>query len=52
MAGRGIEVTATEPAREQVLGQIMRVLPEAVGVTADVTVHLARRVHERPRPGR
>lgn len=32
---------ATE--REQVFGQIMKVLPEAVEVTADVTVHLARR---------
>ncbi|WLQ65250.1 MULTISPECIES: class I SAM-dependent methyltransferase [Streptomyces] len=41
---------ATE--REQVFGQIMKVLPEAVEVTADVTVHLARRVHEQPRPGR
>jgi hypothetical protein len=30
--------------REQVLGQIMRVLPEQVNVTADITLHLARRL--------
>lgn len=29
--------------QEQVLGQIMRVLPEQVSVTADITVHLAQR---------
>jgi hypothetical protein len=29
--------------QEQVLGQIMRVLPEQVTVTADITLHLARR---------
>jgi SAM-dependent methyltransferase len=31
------------PQQEQVLGQIMRVLPKQVNVTADITVHLARR---------
>lgn len=30
--------------QEQVLGQIMRVLPELVNVTADITLHLARRL--------
>jgi hypothetical protein len=29
--------------REQVFGQIMRVLPDRVELTADITVHLARR---------
>jgi SAM-dependent methyltransferase len=29
--------------QEQVLGQIMRVLPEQVNITADITLHLARR---------
>ncbi|MFE2054807.1 class I SAM-dependent methyltransferase [Streptomyces sp. NPDC059446] len=38
--------------REQVLGRIMRVLPETVEVTADVTVHLARRVAEHVLPAR
>lgn len=32
--------------REQVLSQVMRVLPETVEVTADVVVHLARRQRE------
>jgi SAM-dependent methyltransferase len=32
------------PDREQVLGQITQVLPEAVDIAADITVHLARRV--------
>jgi SAM-dependent methyltransferase len=31
------------PERQQVYGQIMRVLPETVEITADITVHLARR---------
>jgi SAM-dependent methyltransferase len=34
--------------REQVLGQIMQVLPEQVNVTADITVHLARRRESTP----
>ncbi|MFJ9061545.1 class I SAM-dependent methyltransferase [Streptomyces sp. NPDC102409] len=38
--------------REQVLGRIMRVLPGTVEVTADVTVHLARRVREPESPSR
>jgi hypothetical protein len=29
--------------QEQVLGQIMRVLPDQVNITADITLHLARR---------
>ncbi|MFD5191705.1 hypothetical protein ACFWMU_26780 [Streptomyces sp. NPDC058357] len=33
--------------RQQVFGQIGRVLPETVGIAADITVHLARRRHER-----
>ncbi|GAA2424405.1 hypothetical protein GCM10010433_25380 [Streptomyces pulveraceus] len=33
--------------REKVLGQIGRVLPETVEIAADITVHLARRRHER-----
>lgn len=33
-------------AREQVFGQIMRVLPETVDMVADITIHLARRHHE------
>ncbi|MFJ8309486.1 class I SAM-dependent methyltransferase [Streptomyces sp. NPDC094147] len=32
--------------RDQVLGQIMRVLPERVEIAADITVHLARRRYE------
>lgn len=35
------------PQREQVLGRIERALPEAVEIDADLTVHLARRRHER-----
>lgn len=35
------------PDREQVFSQITRVLPETIGMTADITVHLARR---RPEP--
>ncbi|MGW6817900.1 class I SAM-dependent methyltransferase [Streptomyces sp. NPDC055005] len=34
-------------ARKQVLDQIARVLPERVGIAADLTVHLARRRDER-----
>jgi len=34
------------PHREQAYGQIMRVLPETVEITADITVHLARRARE------
>ncbi|MFE6281065.1 class I SAM-dependent methyltransferase [Streptomyces sp. NPDC057877] len=37
--------------REQVFRQIARVLPESVEMTADITVHLARRHHEDARPG-
>ncbi|MFC4150373.1 class I SAM-dependent methyltransferase [Micromonospora mangrovi] len=36
-------LTLPPAAREQVFDRIVRVLPEAVEVTADVTVHLARR---------
>ncbi|MET8953359.1 class I SAM-dependent methyltransferase [Streptomyces sp. NPDC004393] len=32
--------------REQVFGQMMRVLPETVEIVADITVHLARRRYE------
>jgi hypothetical protein len=32
--------------REQVFGQIMHVLPDRVEMTADITVHLARRRDE------
>ncbi|MEU4466078.1 class I SAM-dependent methyltransferase [Streptomyces sp. NPDC024017] len=32
--------------REQVFGQIMKVLPDTVEMAADITVHLARRCHE------
>ncbi|MFE3942285.1 class I SAM-dependent methyltransferase [Streptomyces sp. NPDC059118] len=35
------------PQRERALGQIGRVLPETVEIAADITVHLARRRHER-----
>ncbi|KRV48606.1 methyltransferase [Wenjunlia vitaminophila] len=38
------------PEREQVLRQIMRVLPDRIEVAADITVHLARRRHEEPDP--
>lgn len=31
------------PVQEQVFGRILRVLPETVGIAADITVHLARR---------
>ncbi|MBP0449006.1 class I SAM-dependent methyltransferase [Kitasatospora sp. RG8] len=31
------------PEREEVLGRILRVLPETVEIAADITVHLARR---------
>ena len=34
-------------AREQVYRRITQVLPETVEITADITVHLARRCHER-----
>jgi SAM-dependent methyltransferase len=41
------------PVREQVYGEIMRILPETVDVDADITAHLARRRaargHRRPR---
>lgn len=33
--------------QEQVYGRIMRVLPETVGITADIVVHLARRCDNR-----
>ncbi len=31
------------PEQEQVYSRIMQVLPETVGIAADITVHLARR---------
>jgi SAM-dependent methyltransferase len=34
------------PAQKQVFGRIAQVLPETVDITADITVHLARRRHE------
>ncbi|MEU1468066.1 class I SAM-dependent methyltransferase [Streptomyces sp. NPDC005761] len=35
------------PEREQVFGRIRQVLPRTVEIVADITVHLARRCHER-----
>jgi SAM-dependent methyltransferase len=40
-----IELPTSE--QEQVYSQIMQVLPEMVGVAADITIHLARRRRER-----
>lgn len=36
-----------EPVREQAFAAILRVLPETVGIAADITVHLARRRPDR-----
>jgi SAM-dependent methyltransferase len=44
-----IELPAFE--QEQVFSQIMQVLPETVELTADITVHLARRSSEARPPG-